>query len=355
MKKIVTAALCFASVCMTTMTSFAQDITVFVNGNQVHFPDVKPYTDQADRTLVPIRFIADELNAETSWKESTQTATITKEEKKIDLCLRCKKVFVNEKEVTTDSVGEKKDDKRTMVPLRFLSEQFGATVKWDEKTLTVHVNTNQKNPQDTKESLKKQDKAYFTSLEDAVKKLNQGAEIDVFLFPNSPKEYTLTKKDIPFLLKDKYDKVHLQLDEYDPKMKGLHTRALPKWNINANTGKNGMKIPDFTKMKKIDKSILPPFVKVRDDYLYDGSNWDWGVKLNKESVDPEGFSISFHKSRASAPYILFTDGTWQDDGFPTPEDGVYFGDHVGKEIDKIFFRAGIYSYLVDIDNIKVQK
>ena len=156
MKKLTTLLVTTALVMATAVTSFAGDITVKVNGTKVNFPDVKPYTDQNDRTLVPIRFIADNLGAETSWNEEKQTATIKKDDKTIDICIRCKKIFVNGKQVKTDSIGEKKDDKRTMVPLRFISEMFGAKVEWDAKTLTVTIDTDVKPevPQEEKEILK---------------------------------------------------------------------------------------------------------------------------------------------------------------------------------------------------------
>lgn len=156
MKKLTTLLVTAALVMVTAVTSFAGEITVKVNGTPVTFPDVKPYTDRNDRTLVPIRFIADNLGAETSWNEEKQTATIKKGDKTIDICIRCKKVFVNGKQVETDSIGEKKDDLRTMVPLRFISEMFGAKVGWDEKTLTVTIDTDVKSevPQTEKEILK---------------------------------------------------------------------------------------------------------------------------------------------------------------------------------------------------------
>lgn len=156
MKKLTTLLVTTALVMVTAVTSFAGDITVKVNGTKVNFPDVKPYTDKNERTLVPIRFIADNLGAETSWNEEKQVATIKKDDKTIDICIRCKKIFVNGKQVKTDSIGEKKDDKRTMVPLRFISEMFGAKVEWDAKTLTVTIDTDVKPevPQAEKEILK---------------------------------------------------------------------------------------------------------------------------------------------------------------------------------------------------------
>ncbi len=148
MKKLSTMLLTATLIMATAITSFAGEISVKVNGNKVNFPDAKPYTDENDRTLVPIRFIADELKAKTSWNEEKQVATIEKDEKIIDICIRCRKIFVNKKQVKTDSIGIKKND-RTFVPLRFISENFGAKVSWDPKTLTVTITTDEKVPQQT--------------------------------------------------------------------------------------------------------------------------------------------------------------------------------------------------------------
>ena len=179
MKKLTTLLVTAALVMVTAVTSFAGEITVKVNGSKVNFPDVKPYTDQNDRTLVPIRFIADNLGAETSWNEEKQTATIKKGDKTIDICIRCKKVFVNGKQVETDSIGEKKDDLRTMVPLRFISEMFGAKVGWDEKTLTVTIDTDVKPevPQEEKEIPRSELPKELTDGLNPIEKIYNGAGI----------------------------------------------------------------------------------------------------------------------------------------------------------------------------------
>lgn len=179
MKKLTTLLVTAALVMVTAVTSFAGEITVKVNGTPVTFPDVKPYTDRNDRTLVPIRFIADNLGAETSWNEEKQVATIKKDDKTIDICIRCKKIFVNGKQVKTDSIGEKKDDIRTMVPLRFISEMFGAKVGWDEKTLTVTIDTDAKPevPQEEKEIPRSELPKELTDGLNPIKKIYNGASV----------------------------------------------------------------------------------------------------------------------------------------------------------------------------------
>ncbi|WP_454964696.1 copper amine oxidase N-terminal domain-containing protein [Filifactor alocis] len=202
MKKLTTLLVTTALVMVTAVTSFAGDITVKVNGTPVTFPDVKPYTDQNDRTLVPIRFIADNLGAETSWNEEKQTATIKKGDKTIDICIRCKKVFVNGKQVETDSIGEKKDDLRTMVPLRFISEMFGAKVGWDEKTLTVTIDTDVKPevPQAEKEILKSELPKELADYMSIKHKCYNGAGIkwDIRVTNVSKDEFIITSEPFPY-------------------------------------------------------------------------------------------------------------------------------------------------------------
>ena len=202
MKKLRTLLLTTVLVMATAVTSFAGDITVKVNGAKVDFPDVKPYTDKSERTLVPIRFVADNLGAETSWNEEKQIATIKKDDKVIDICIRCKKVFVNGKQVETDSIGEKKDDLRTMVPLRFISEMFGAKVGWDEKTLTVTIDTDTKQevPQTEKEIPRSELPKEITDGVTSIRKIYNGAGIkwDIQITNVTKNSFIITSEPFPY-------------------------------------------------------------------------------------------------------------------------------------------------------------
>lgn len=202
MKKLRTLLLTTVLVMATAVASFAGDITVKVNGAKVDFPDVKPYTDKSERTLVPIRFVADNLGAETSWNEEKQIATIKKDDKVIDICIRCKKVFVNGKQVETDSIGEKKDDLRTMVPLRFISEMFGAKVGWDEKTLTVTIDTDTKQevPQTEKEISRSELPKEITDGVTSIRKIYNGAGIkwDIQITNVTKNSFIITSEPFPY-------------------------------------------------------------------------------------------------------------------------------------------------------------
>ncbi len=96
------------------------------------------------RTLVPVRFISQNLGAEVSWDQDNKKATIKTEEKEIILKIDSPKVYVNGKEDTLpDNVPAKligyDGNFRTMVPLRFVSEQLGMEVGWIGDTMTATI------------------------------------------------------------------------------------------------------------------------------------------------------------------------------------------------------------------------
>lgn len=116
-------------------------VGVFVNGMKVDFPDVQPFIDkESNRTMVPVRFVAEALGAKVEWDAANQTVRMDKEGKQINLRIGERKATVDGKEITFDSKAIMKDS-RTFVPLRFISETFGAKVEWDAKTLTVKITT----------------------------------------------------------------------------------------------------------------------------------------------------------------------------------------------------------------------
>ena len=92
-----------------------------------------PPVTEADRTLVPMRFLFEQLGAEVSWDEATETATAVKANTTINFAIDNATATVNGTATAMDVPARLVGDK-TMVPLRFLSEQMGYTVEWDEET-----------------------------------------------------------------------------------------------------------------------------------------------------------------------------------------------------------------------------
>ena len=96
------------------------------------------------RTLVPVRLIAEALDATVTWVPETRQAILMREGSTIVLTLGSATALVNGQSVELpDGVpaGVVKCDGKesTMVPLRFVSEQLGAEVAWDGVTFTAVI------------------------------------------------------------------------------------------------------------------------------------------------------------------------------------------------------------------------
>lgn len=99
-----------------------------------------PPVTESDRTLVPMRFLFEQLGAEVTWDEATETATAVKDDTTISFTIDNTTATVNGAATTMDVPARLVNDK-TMVPLRFLSEEMGYTVEWDEETRMATVIT----------------------------------------------------------------------------------------------------------------------------------------------------------------------------------------------------------------------
>jgi hypothetical protein len=110
------------------------DKTAYVGNNSVTLDS--PPIIKNSRTLVPLRFISQAFGAKVQWDGAIKVITIIHNFHMIQL-------QINSKIVTVDGAIEKIDsppiikNNRTLVPLRFISQAFGAKVQWDGKTKTI--------------------------------------------------------------------------------------------------------------------------------------------------------------------------------------------------------------------------
>lgn len=105
------------------------DIGVYIDGTEVDFPDTKPYISNS-RTLVPARFVVEQLGASIDWDNDTGTVSISKDDDSIILTIGSTEIVKNGVSSAMD-VAPVITDSRTIVPLRFVSEQLGVVVEWD--------------------------------------------------------------------------------------------------------------------------------------------------------------------------------------------------------------------------------
>ncbi|CAM3912966.1 NlpC/P60 family protein [Alkalicoccus chagannorensis] len=100
-------------------------------------------TDQAailknGRTLVPMRAIFEELGASVQWNSSSQTVSGTLNGQKVSLTIGSSTAYTSVTTVSLDQPAEIING-RTMVPLRFVGESLGASVDWNGSQQTAVI------------------------------------------------------------------------------------------------------------------------------------------------------------------------------------------------------------------------
>ena len=103
---------------------------------------------ESGRTLVPIRAIIEALGGSVGWNDEKQEVTLTYNSDVIKLVINSDKAYFNNEESTLD-VAPTTINERTMLPIRYVAESFNFDVQWDGETSTVTISkkaTAQENP-----------------------------------------------------------------------------------------------------------------------------------------------------------------------------------------------------------------
>lgn len=106
----------------------------YVN-NKEHKLDSAPL-NRNSRTMLPVRFVAENLGATVGWDEATSTVTVQSDVAEIKIVISQATATVNGQTVTLDSPAFI-ENSRTYLPVRFVAENLGATVEWDAATNTA--------------------------------------------------------------------------------------------------------------------------------------------------------------------------------------------------------------------------
>ena len=103
--------------------------TMFVNG-KAYEKDVAPVI-MNDRTLVPIRFVTESLGGKVAWNEKEKEVVLTIDGKEIKMTIG--------KVLEKYGVAPVILNDRTYVPVRFVADELGATTTWDAISKMVTV------------------------------------------------------------------------------------------------------------------------------------------------------------------------------------------------------------------------
>lgn len=111
-------------------------MTATVNG-EVKTLDAAPIIVNS-RTMLPVRFVAENLGATVAWDAATQTVTIKENGVLIEIAIGKAFAKVDGENVVLDSPAYiDASNNRTYLPVRLVAESLGATVSWDDATKTA--------------------------------------------------------------------------------------------------------------------------------------------------------------------------------------------------------------------------
>ena len=116
------------------------DSILSINGNKVEVE--APYIAGEGVTLVPVRVISEAFGAEVNWDGETKTVTISHNDNNISVQIDNNTAHVNGENKTLEEAPELTENGITMLPLRFISEELGATVGYEHETQANSVSLN---------------------------------------------------------------------------------------------------------------------------------------------------------------------------------------------------------------------
>ncbi|MGN1004595.1 MAG: N-acetylmuramoyl-L-alanine amidase [Oscillospiraceae bacterium] len=200
------------------------------------------------RTMVPVRLITERMGASVQWYAQTNQVAISLNGSTVTLKIGSSQALVNGEEVTLYDgvpamVANYNGIERTMVPLRFVSEQLGAQVGWEQETYTAVITSGETEtvPEDNEVHTQK------TVVLDAG---HGGSDYGAFYEGICEKDINLAvaKKVEAILLREGY---HVVMTRTEDTAVGLYTRAEIAnaadadifVSIHSNAAENA---PDFT-------------------------------------------------------------------------------------------------------------
>jgi len=113
-------------------------IDVYVNDEPVRFSDQRPEMT-AGNVYVPMRGVLEKIGANVQWDAQSRSVVAMQGDKTVRMPVNGM-ATLNGQRMTLDTPAYI-DKGRTMVPLRFLAETFGAQVAWDAQDRDVRIST----------------------------------------------------------------------------------------------------------------------------------------------------------------------------------------------------------------------
>lgn len=171
--------------------------TMTVNGNDMPIDEQGTVPVIVNgRTLLPVRAVVEQMGGTVDWNGETQEVTLTYGEDEIKLTIDSTEALLNGEKQALDVAPTVMND-RTMLPIRFIAESFKFKVEWNESEQSVTITNTKtavenptKQPEETKEPTSKSLVVYFSATGNTkalAEKIAEESGSDVFeIVPEEP-------------------------------------------------------------------------------------------------------------------------------------------------------------------------
>jgi len=119
---------------------YANDIIISLGDELITFNEStgKPFIDENNRTLVPLRIIMEKIGAEVGWDSESNYVLVKYDSALIGVPIDKKHIVVNGEVKETDTAAIIKEE-RTYIPLRAILETIGYGLEWDNQSQTIRI------------------------------------------------------------------------------------------------------------------------------------------------------------------------------------------------------------------------
>lgn len=154
MKKILSLIMALAiSATAAMLAEAAVQPEIKVDGRGITFREEQPPVIQNDRLYVPVRRVLETMGAEVKWDGEKKQVTVESADNVTVLILTIDSTEITkyqytsvlhaDKSTITSDVAPVIINDRTMLPIRVIAEELGATVLWNEETKLTQITTKQ--------------------------------------------------------------------------------------------------------------------------------------------------------------------------------------------------------------------
>lgn len=111
---------------------------IYLDGEQLNLSSGVHVANMKGNVMIPIRVVSENLGFKVGWEKASQTVTVENSEKAVRMVVGSRQAELNGTQVELN-LAPVLNGQTTLVPLRFVSEQMGLDVKWDNQMKSVFL------------------------------------------------------------------------------------------------------------------------------------------------------------------------------------------------------------------------